>query len=218
MTSISLKTWLACVVALGGVAVMGLDSSNNAPTTLGGLSLGDVWVVMAALFYTLHCIRLERYAKTTAAIQLAAAKATTETLYTLVTLAVLVWLANETTTTTTLWSFLSSFRETGLEIVQFVETTSSSSSLSSMGGALAAVLWTGLVPVGYTICAQSYGQSRVSPTDANLIYTIQPIFTALIAWVWLGETLGPAGYAGGSLIGLAVLAVANQEEEKENGL
>ena len=64
-----------------------------------------------------------------------------------------------------------------------------------------------LVTVAYTIYAQSYGQSRVRPATANLIYTTQPICTAIFAWFLLGESLGPAGYIGGSLIGFAVLLV-----------
>ena len=78
--------------------------------------------------------------------------------------------------------------------------------------ALGAVMWTGWVTCAYTIYAQSFGQSRVNPTDANLIYTIQPIFTAIFAWGLLGETLGPAGYLGGALIGTAVYLVAVSEE------
>jgi drug/metabolite transporter (DMT)-like permease len=66
--------------------------------------------------------------------------------------------------------------------------------------------------LGYSIYAQSFGQRRVDPTDANLIYTIQPIFTALFAYFLLGETLGPAGFVGGSLIGVAVYLIAASEQ------
>lgn len=48
-----------------------------------------------------------------------------------------------------------------------------------------------------------------SPTNANLIYTFQPIFTALFAWVLLGETMGPAGILGGSIIAASVYIVAS---------
>jgi drug/metabolite transporter (DMT)-like permease len=78
--------------------------------------------------------------------------------------------------------------------------------------ALGAVMWMGWVTCAYTIYAQSFGQSCVNPTDANLIYTVQPIFTAIFAWDLLGETLGPAGYLGGALIGTAVYLVTVSEE------
>lgn len=44
-------------------------------------------------------------------------------------------------------------------------------------------------------------------TTANLIYTIQPFFTSLIAYIVLGESLGVFGYAGGVTILAAVLLV-----------
>ena len=81
---------------------------------------------------------------------------------------------------------------------------------------LAAILWTGLVTVAYTIYAQSYGQRRVKPATANLIYTFQPVCTALFAWTLLGETLGPAGYIGGGLIGSAVLLEVIPVKEKRD--
>jgi drug/metabolite transporter (DMT)-like permease len=65
------------------------------------------------------------------------------------------------------------------------------------------------VTIAYTIYAQSYGQRRVRPATANLIYTAQPICTAAVAWLVLGEAMGPAGYAGGALVGAAVLLVVS---------
>ena len=61
------------------------------------------------------------------------------------------------------------------------------------------------------IYAQSYGQRYVKPETANLIYTIQPLYTSLFAWLLLGETLGPLGYAGGMVVLLAVLLVATDD-------
>ena len=73
------------------------------------------------------------------------------------------------------------------------------------------MLWTGLVPVAYTIAAQSYGQARVrNPVTANLIYTIQPICTAIFAYLVLREQLDLYGYIGGAVIGGAVLLVVTE--------
>jgi hypothetical protein len=57
-----------------------------------------------------------------------------------------------------------------------------------------------------------------SPTNANLIYTFQPIFTALFAWLLLGETMGPAGFVGGGIIASSVYLVASTSfgEQSEN--
>ena len=104
-------------------------------------------------------------------------------------------------------------QETGRGISTFFSTISQGLASgavprSALVPAIGATLWTGLVTCAYTIYAQSFGQRRVSPTEANLIYTVQPIFTALFAWGLLGETLGPAGFVGAACIGLSVYTVA----------
>ena len=76
-----------------------------------------------------------------------------------------------------------------------------------------ATLWTGAVSVAYTIYAQSFGQSKVPAVTANLIYSSQPIFTAVVAYFLLGERLGSNGYVGGMLIGASVLLVIAAEAE-----
>eukprot|EP00957_Ditylum_brightwellii_P084419 6419305-Ditylum_brightwellii.AAC.1 len=89
--------------------------------------------------------------------------------------------------------------------------------MSTLLPAAGAILWTGWVTCAYTIYAQSFGQSRVSPTDANLIYTTQPLFSALFAWVILGETLGEAGYIGAALIGVALWLVTGTDDSTDKG-
>ena len=42
-----------------------------------------------------------------------------------------------------------------------------------------------------------------------MIYTFQPIFTALFAWLLLGESMGPVGLVGGGIIGFAVYLAAS---------
>jgi drug/metabolite transporter (DMT)-like permease len=46
----------------------------------------------------------------------------------------------------------------------------------------------------------------VSSTDAAVVYSLEPVAGALIAWVVLGERWGPMGWAGGALILAASLA------------
>lgn len=224
LEAVPLKTWGACFIALTGVAVMGLDGVDGDDSSLatlassfGSLSQGDVFIILAALAYTFHCIRLGRYAKETSAIKLAACKATTETTWSLALVLGLVAFASSNTIADP--AGISAYAsEQGTEIVNYLsnisnEISSNSLTMSILLPAIAAVFWTGLVTCGYTIYAQSFGQSRVNPTDANLIYTIQPVFTALFAWGLLGETLGPAGYIGGALIGSAVYIVATSDDD-----
>jgi hypothetical protein len=204
---------------------MGLDGADvgetgsalsNLLSSFGSLTQGDFMIVCAALAYTFHCIRLGQYAKETSAIKLAACKATTETAWSLALVLFLVAFAGSNTAGDA-GGILAYASQEGTDIANYISTIASQTSsgsldVSTLFPPFGAVLWTGLVTCGYTIYAQSFGQSRVNPTDANLIYTIQPIFTALFAWALLGESLGPAGYIGGALIGSAVLIVATSNE------
>jgi drug/metabolite transporter (DMT)-like permease len=51
------------------------------------------------------------------------------------------------------------------------------------------------------------GLRRVGPTAASILSTLEPVVTVALAFVLLGESLGPAQLAGGALVLLAVLAV-----------
>lgn len=219
LLAVPTKTWIACLIALCGVGLMGLDGAGDG--SMPSLSLdniefsqGDIFIILGALAYTFHCIRLEGYAKTTSAVKLAAAKASTETMWSALTVATCVIAA---LTYSTDGSTLDVARSSGENIISYWgnfqnELQDTSANVDQWLTLAAAVTWTGLVTVAYTIYAQSFGQSRVKPATANLIYSIQPLFTALFAWAILGETLGPAGYAGGALIGSSVLLVIQDDD------
>lgn len=224
VSSIPMPTWLACLLAFGGVIIMGLDGKEAAlfdtsdggflssfSSTLMSFTQGDLLIVLAAFIYTLHVVRLGKYAKETTPIKLAASKATTEAFLSVGLVALLMAVGASGGDGST--GILAYAQETGRDISTFFVTISDGISsgaipTSQLLPAVGATLWTALVTCAYTIYAQSFGQRRVSPTEANLIYTVQPIFTALFAWVLLGETLGPAGFVGAGLIGSAVYTVA----------
>jgi drug/metabolite transporter (DMT)-like permease len=114
-------------------------------------------------------------------------------------------------------SILSFCRNSGQEIVGFVETLmrgfdDGSVTISAMLPSIFAILWTGWISCAYTIAAQSYGQALLKPVTANLIYTLQPVCTAAVAWLILSERLQLTGFIGGTLIGGAVLLVATGEK------
>ena len=76
-----------------------------------------------------------------------------------------------------------------------------------------AALWCGTATCGYTMWAQSFGQAAVRPAQANLVYTSQPLFSALFAALLLGETLSTQGLVGATAVVAAlVLTVINPEE------
>jgi drug/metabolite transporter (DMT)-like permease len=222
LSILGIRTWIACFMALMGVAFIGLDGSSSDDVANQSLkfSQGDLYIVLAALFYTFHCIRLEAYAKTTPALQLALSKASVETVWCGLVITIALLLA--TSGNDTPLPLLDLSRAVGENIMEyredFINSIQDTNISSEQWAKLAlATIWIALVTIGYTLTAQSYGQARVPPATANLIYTIQPLFTALIAYLVLGETLGLAGYVGGFLIGAAVVLVIRDETSREYG-
>jgi drug/metabolite transporter (DMT)-like permease len=220
LQAITAKTWIACLLAFAGVIVMGVDGSDDISTLsslLGNISEGDLFIVMAAFVYTLHVVRLGTYARGTTPFKLGACKATFEAILSISLVVFLVSVGGASTAT----GQLLYAQEAGRDILTFFSTISENVAsgaipTSVLLPALGATLWTGWITCAYTISAQSFGQSRLGPTEANLIYSMQPLFTALFAWCLLGETLGPAGAVGGGLIASAVYLVAsNVREERE---
>lgn len=145
---------------------MGLERNGDAflvqgqesALVLPSLGQGDFLVMGSALAYTFHCIRLEKYAKATRAVTLAACKATTETILSvLLVVGLLAYSTNESVgsgeKSANVLADLAS--ESGAEIASFLKTMSHSIPEGSIPQsvtipAIGAVLWTGLVTCGYT--------------------------------------------------------------------
>jgi len=214
LSAIPLQTWAACIIAFSGVVIMGADG-NSATDQQNGLSQGDALILLAAVAYSMHVVRLGEYAPRTTAIKLAASKATTEAFLSIALVAALVFVGSSAQ------SSLPEFvNKIGHEVVDYYNAISSAvmngsvlGSDTSIGASAAAILWTGWITCAYTIFAQSFGQSRVNPTDSNLIYTTQPLFSSLFAYVLLGELLGVYGYIGAALIGIALWLVSSSGDE-----
>ena len=239
-SSIPRQTWVACLVALMGVALIGLDGgdrlsynildtirsyndslnqSSHLLDRLPAFSVDDGYIILAAVFYTFHCVRLETYARSTvSAIELATAKATTEMIWSGFVILGCIFAAEALSDAPAVVDLA---RVSGEKIVTYgegiQEQISSWLFFGSSGWPMVglSIFWIGTVTVAYTIYAQSFGQSKVSAITANLIYSSQPISTAMVAYFLLGESLGPNGYIGGMFIGVAVLLVIVAETETE---
>lgn len=187
-------------MALLGIAIMTLDDNQIqfVQSDLPSIALngGDALILCAAFVYSLHVIRLGRWARECKPLTLVAYKATTELLLGLIVMFGLVTFAS--TNTPVDHSILSLFlRDSGAEIIIFCNEIqdrikTGTLPMTTIQAFVGATLWTGLVSTAYTTFAQSYGQRRVKPADANLIYSLQPLFTALFAYVILGRRWAPS--------------------------
>ena len=232
LSSIPLPTWFACIAAFAGVIIMGADDkydggenlivagSSSGPHFFDDmnqlwnslqLSQGDILIVLAAVAYTMHVVRLGAYAPRTTPLKLASSKATTEAILSVLLVITLTFIGNNNDS---LPEFVS---QTADSVSQYFTTISTAiqqdGGFTSSKYIIGAILWTGWVTCAYTIYAQSFGQKRVNPTDSNLIYTTQPLFSSLFAYFLLGETLGTYGYIGASLIGGALWLVSSSESD-----
>ena len=231
----NLKTWIACLLALLGVVLIEVPmTATNALVRhgdpfhdLGGLfeTGGDVYIFMAALVYTLHVIRLTTHAQDSVPIQLAAVKACTECACALVVISLALLCSTTRMDAPGMEGndVLGMFQEQGRILQDYFHQIHDQVWNEDMGPnpnnqqqpqvwrAVGAMMWTGLVTIAYTIQAQTVGQQTVRPVTANLIYSLQPLGTAAIAWLLLDPDteppLGPQGMVGAVLLSLAVLLV-----------
>jgi drug/metabolite transporter (DMT)-like permease len=68
----------------------------------------------------------------------------------------------------------------------------------------AMVVFSTVLPIGTFLA----GLTRVGPTAASLLSTLEPVFTTLLAAVVLGESLSPRQVAGGALVLTAVVLLS----------
>jgi len=70
----------------------------------------------------------------------------------------------------------------------------------------ATIVYLGLAGSTATTLLQAFGQRRVPAAQAAVLYTMEPVFAAIFAFIILHETLNLRGYAGAGLILLAAIA------------
>ncbi len=68
------------------------------------------------------------------------------------------------------------------------------------GTLLFSVLYLGTIGAVGTFLGQTWAQSRMSATHAAILFSLEPVFAALLAALFLGERLGRLGLAGGALV------------------
>ena len=148
-------TWIACLVALAGIVVMNVDLTDLAATTASSssvmsISTGDELILAAAFMYTMHVIRLGKWAPLVPSLKLAASKSTVETILSVILVSVCVTAATVMGTSSADGLVLGFFQDSGKELLSFFETVSEkvaagTLSTDSVVKATGATLWAGWV-------------------------------------------------------------------------
>lgn len=176
------RIWSAIALALAGVILFTQDPSANSFTSLQG----DAMCALAAVFYATYDLRLFKWGKRVAPLDLIRTKIATQTALSIGCLLALGGLGSA-------MDFLS---------------TASPHDLQLVGGV---ALWSGLAVNLVAPYLQVGGQQAVGPARAQIVYASQPLWAAMMSMVVLGETVGDQGMLGGAAFLGAMLVAATAE-------
>jgi drug/metabolite transporter (DMT)-like permease len=73
-------------------------------------------------------------------------------------------------------------------------------------GVWASVVFIGVVATGLVFFIQNVAQRFTSPTHTAVIFTMEPVFAAFFAYLWVGESMAGRGLIGAGLILAGMLA------------
>lgn len=78
------------------------------------------------------------------------------------------------------------------------------------------LLYLGACATAGMLFLQAVGQRNVSAEKAAVIYAMEPVFAAVLGWLWLGEALGWRGAIGGAIVvGALILSELRTMNKKE---
>lgn len=70
-----------------------------------------------------------------------------------------------------------------------------------------ALIVSGALCAGGAYYLQAYAQEEISPVKAGILYSIIPLFSAIVSWIVLGNTLNEVEFIGGIIIILALINI-----------
>mmetsp|Transcript_17367 Transcript_17367/g.42197 ORF Transcript_17367/g.42197 Transcript_17367/m.42197 type:complete len:641 (+) Transcript_17367:111-2033(+) len=169
-------------------------------TTIPSTAVGDALCVVAAVFYSVYDLRLFVRGKQVPTKALITRKIATQALLSMMMLIVLS--GNESTT----------YIQATIDAIMNDNNNSNDQVLSwSFLLVPAVVLWSGIAVNAVAPYLQVGGQQVVGPTRCQTIYASQPLWAALLSFVFLGETIGERGLVGGTIFVAALFLAATAE-------
>ncbi|KAL3905714.1 MAG: hypothetical protein SGILL_009568 [Bacillariaceae sp.] len=146
---------------------------------------GDALCVLAAIFYATYDLRLFAWGKRLAAKRLITSKIGVQALLSILLLGVV----------------------SGTEAMDYIAAADA----STWASIAPVVIWSGVMVNAVAPFLQVGGQQAVGPTRCQTIYASQPLWAAMLSFVFLGETIGLQGMLGGSVFCAALFLAATAE-------
>lgn len=179
---------VSVALALGGVALFTQDHATGAVVP-PNQTLGDVLCVVAAIFYATYDLRLFCWGRLVAARELITSKIGVQALFSVLLLFGAGW-----TETAEFLSHSGAFPPVLISLI----------------------LWSGFMVNAIVPFLQVGGQQAIGPTRSQTIYASQPLWAAIMSFVFLGETIGLNGAIGGTAFLVALFLAATTEAPDPN--
>lgn len=189
---VSMVTLASCTAALVGV---GLLEQSGAPP-----GIGDVWSFLSAIAFGVQMFRTEHHARTLGSSSN-------------------LPLMSVVLTTTMALAGVAAVAAHPSAFVEMLQNPSiAGHMLTSDTFPWQQVLYCGLLTTDLALILEVFALQNVSSVDAAIIYTLEPVLGAGLAWMMLGERLGATGLAGAGIIlasSLATQVLGSGEKEGE---
>jgi drug/metabolite transporter (DMT)-like permease len=198
---------------VSATATAAVTSFDILGTQMSATALGDALCVVAAIFYSVYDLRLFEWGKQVPARALITRKIATQAFLSFVLLVVVSGSESLTYMQTTIDAVVGTIQQNVDKSSSIIDcdTSSNLKALVSLLLVPAVVLWSGIAVNAVAPYLQVGGQQAVGPTRAQTIYASQPLWAAMLSYVFLGETIGQQGLVGGSIFIAALFLAATAE-------
>jgi drug/metabolite transporter (DMT)-like permease len=146
---------------------------------------GDALCVLAAVFYATYDLRLFVWGKRLPAKRLITTKIGTQAILSVVLLLAV----------------------SGTETMEYISSADS----ATWSSIFPVVFWSGVAVNALAPFLQVGGQQAVGATRCQTIYASQPLWAAILSFLFLGETIGTQGLVGGTVFLVALFMAATAE-------
>jgi drug/metabolite transporter (DMT)-like permease len=193
------NVWIACGLALVGLTVLSSATAGTTAAVEGTffsnvvqLSAGDWLVLGGAASWSLYLYRVSKIGRKFDEVNLQFTKSILLAIFYSIWLVVVIVMSNGSVVD----SFMTAFVRQPFGWLM-------------SGAAFWTVLYSAVGPGTLADVLQQQGQKGVSASEANVILSLEPVFTALCAWIIMGENTSIHEALGGGII-LAAALVATR--------